>query len=83
MNNQRIKLTGQLITDDKPVILAIEDNLDKIDEVVHEYRQIYPDIFLNAEWGYFKKTISREKARALANLFGALNAPLQNVMASL
>jgi len=80
---QTIKLTGQLITDDKPVVLAIEDNIEKIEEVVHEYTSVFPDIFLNCEWGYFKKTISREKARALANLFGALNAPLQKVFASL
>lgn len=83
MQKQRIKLVGQLITDEKPVILAIEDTIEKIEKVVHEYSSVFPEIFLNCEWGYFKKPISQEKAKAFANLFGALNAPLQNVIASL
>ena len=82
MLKEKIKLTGQLIEDKYPVILAIEDNLLKIKPIVEEYQDTFPGIFLTCEWGYFKKPISQEKARALANLFKTINSPLQSLLAS-
>jgi hypothetical protein len=83
MPTEKMKLTGQLITDEKPVILAISANADEILQTVKEYKEVFPDIFLHCEWGYFQTPISNEKKRALSNLFGILNAPLTNMFNSL
>ena len=80
---QKIKLVGQLIDDQKPTILIISNDIKEIDKAVKEYQEIFPDIFLSAEWGYFKPQISNEKKKALGNLFSALNVPLQNIFSSL
>ena len=80
---EKVKLVGQLLDDKKPVTLAVEEDLSKIDQIAKEYKQVFPDIFLSCEWGYFKKPISTEKRNALAGLFASLNAPLNNVMKSL
>lgn len=83
MTSEKIKLTGQLIDDPKPVVLAVCSDIWEIRSIVDEYKSVFPDIFLNAEWGHFKIPISIEKARALNNLFNCLNAPLQNVLSSI
>jgi hypothetical protein len=83
MPSKKMKLIGQLITDDKPVVLAISANADEIIQTAKEYEEVFPDIFLHCEWGYFQTPVSAEKKRALSNLFGVLNAPLQNVFQSL
>lgn len=83
MPKLKVRLVGQLIDDNKPTVLAVEDDLAKVDAVAKEYQEVFPDIFLEAEWGYFKKPISKAKAKALANVLGALYAPMSNVMSAL
>jgi hypothetical protein len=80
---EKIKLVGQLLDDTRPTVLAIEDNLSKIDPIVKEYKETFPDIFLSCEWGYFKPIISNEKKRVLSLLFGSLTAGLPNILSSL
>jgi hypothetical protein len=80
---QKIKLTGQLINENKSTVLLISSDINKINETANEYLEVFPDIFLFAEWGYFKPAISKEKKKAIANLFSVLNAPLANIFSSL
>lgn len=80
---QKIKLTGRLIEDNSSVILIISSDINEIGKVANEYQETFPDIFLSAEWGYFKPQVSSAKKKALANLFSALNGPLQNIFGSL
>lgn len=76
---EKIKLIGQLLEDSKPTTLIIAENLTEIGKTAREYKAAFPDIFLSAEWGYFKSEISNAKREALSNLFFVLNSPLQNV----
>ena len=46
---EKIKLTGQLLEDNKPVILAIEDDLQAIAKIAKEYKTVFPNIFLSFE----------------------------------
>jgi hypothetical protein len=83
MPTEKIKLTGQLITDSKPVVLIVSDKISEIGTTAKRYKQVFPDIFLTAEWGYFKTPISEEKRRALSTLMYGLKAPLGNLVNSL
>lgn len=73
--HERIKVTGQLI-DEKPVVLDVVDTLEQGQKVIEEYQEVFPDIFISAEWGYFKKIISKEKKKALAHLLTTLFGPI-------
>ncbi len=77
---QNIKLIGQLIEDEKPVTLVTTKSLIKISRTVSEYISVFPDIFLTAEWGYFKPQISSKKKKAISNLLYILNSPINNLI---
>ena len=79
MTTEKIKLTGQLIDDPNPTILVVSEDIVKIKEVADEYKAIFPDIFLNAEWGYFKYQIPIQKKKAIINLLYVLHTPLNNL----
>jgi len=83
MTEQKIKLIGQLIDDNKPVTLIVTNDLLKVNKTVNEYQSVFPDIFLTAEWGYFKTPISESKKRALANLLYTLQTPWNNLCKSI
>jgi hypothetical protein len=75
----KIKLIGQLITDPKPVVLAISTSMKVIEQTANEYASAFPEIFLSAEWGNFRSEVSRDKQLAILNLIGILNSPLSNL----
>jgi len=83
MKEEKIKLIGQLIDDKKPVTLIVTDNYWDLDKTISEYKSVFPDIFLTAEWGYFKTPISTEKKKALGNILHILQSPLQNLFTNL
>ena len=91
---QRIRVIGQLITDTKPVVLAVVDTAEEAGKVVKEYVEVYPDIFINAERGYFAipptineivAEIVRKKIvyAKLALIIGGLQQPFKKMLSSL
>jgi len=86
MLEYKVKLTGQTVNDPKPVLLNIGSPFQIMTEA-KEYMEVFPDIVLLAEWGYFPKYISAAekvekelKAKAFGRLFSALMGPVNNVV---
>lgn len=72
MKQIKIKVTGQLIDDSKPTILVVTSDIKVVDEIAKEYLKAFPEMVIQAEWGYFRSYISPSKKIALGNLLNAL-----------
>ena len=75
----RIKVTGQLIDDKAPTVLGVVDSGEEADAIAADYLNVWPEMVIKTEYGYFKKLISRAKAAALANLFNVLTSPMNRL----
>ena len=80
MNEMKIKLSGQLITDKKPTIILISNNPCLIQKAAKEYLEVYPEIFLSAEWGNFKPIFTADQKIAISNLLYVLQSPITNLL---
>ncbi len=80
---QKIKLIGQLLDDPIPTTLAISNDIVEIGIIAEEYQKEFPEIFLSAEWGYFKQEVGKEKKEAILNLLSLLFSPVSNIFNNL